>query len=99
MATNDERHRLIQRCVMRRPEAAAEDSVALWQRLAAELGAIIGEGAFQALFARSVHMARASYPWLADGANDAFAALRASLGLHPAQTGAASIMELPAEAF
>lgn len=92
MATNDLRRGLIQRCVMHRPDAVAEHSALLWQRLAVELSAIVGENAFQTLYARTVHLARADYPWLTEGADPAFELLRASLGqLTPEQAGAASV--------
>ncbi|CAN7329242.1 hypothetical protein LJR289_001763 [Pseudoduganella sp. LjRoot289] len=92
MATNDQRHSLIQRRVMHRPGAVAEDSVLLWKRLAVELSSLVGEAAFQTLFARSVHLARVTYPWLTDGADPGFDRLRAALEQQDAGlAGAASI--------
>ena len=49
---------------MRRPEAVVGVTIDLWERLAAELIAIIGEGGFQSLYARSVHLASAIFPWM-----------------------------------
>ena len=47
-----------------RPDAVAEVSIDLWQRLAAELVSIIGEGGFQSLFSRSAQLTGASFPWI-----------------------------------
>lgn len=49
---------------MQRPEAIPDVSVSLWERLASELISIIGEGGFQSLYARSIHLTSAMYPWL-----------------------------------
>jgi hypothetical protein len=92
MATNDERHQMIERSVMRSPDTLKADTIALWERLAIELGAIIGQNGFDALYARSVHLVRARHPWLEEGADARFDKLRASLAQRePASVGAASI--------
>ena len=92
MATNEQRHSLIRRRVMHRPDAVAADSVLLWERLAVELSSIVGDSAFHTLFARSIHLARVDYPWLTDGADHGFKRLRSSLEQRaPAEAGAASI--------
>lgn len=57
-------HALIRQAVRQRPEAPLDVSLDLWERLAIELVAIIGEGGFLSLYARSVHLAGATYPWL-----------------------------------
>ncbi|PUA18910.1 hypothetical protein C7W93_03060 [Glaciimonas sp. PCH181] len=49
---------------MQRPEAVLETTVYLWERLASELTSIIGEGGFQSLYSRSVHLTSASFPWM-----------------------------------
>jgi hypothetical protein len=49
---------------MKRPEARQDVTIHLWERLAFELVAIIGEGGFQSLYARSVHLSRVDYPWM-----------------------------------
>lgn len=49
---------------MQRPEAIADATKYLWERLAAELISIVGEGGFQSLYARSVHLTSAAFPWL-----------------------------------
>lgn len=69
MALNDEqRHRTIQRMVLRDPARVADTSAALWLSLELQLSAIIGERGFISLYARSVHQASQAYPWLADQA-------------------------------
>jgi hypothetical protein len=92
MATNDERHQMIERNVMRRPETVTADTIVLWERLAIELIAIIGHSGFDTLYARSIHLVRAQHPWLAEGGDPSFERLRTSLeGQDPAPAGAASI--------
>ncbi|MBJ7311514.1 hypothetical protein ACFOLJ_12120 [Rugamonas sp. CCM 8940] len=93
MATqDDERHQIIARNVLRRPDMIADDSILLWQRLALELAAIIGHGGFHSLYARSVHLARAHHPWLADATDQQFIGLKECLAQQEsAQAGAASI--------
>ncbi|PHV04988.1 hypothetical protein CSQ96_22560 [Janthinobacterium sp. BJB412] len=66
--------------IERRPAAAPLDAcVALWQGLALQLTAIIGEGGFESLYNRSAHLARQAHPWLAPSAGRDFGALRDSL--------------------
>lgn len=76
---------------MHRPEAAVEHSVMLWEQLAVQLRPIIGDGAFDVLFARSAHLASAAHPWLAAGDGASFECWYASLEQHPAEAAAASI--------
>lgn len=49
---------------MQRPEALQETTVRLWERLAAELISIIGDGGFQSLYSRSVHLVSKTFPWM-----------------------------------
>lgn len=66
MATiNAQRHKMIRRAVLQRPDAIVDVTISLWERLASELISIIGEGGFQSLYARSVHLTRAAFPWIA----------------------------------
>jgi hypothetical protein len=67
MATaNEQRRQMIRRAVVQRPEAFIDVTICLWQRLASELCPIIGEGGFQSLYARSLHVTSALYPWITD---------------------------------
>lgn len=50
---------------MQRPEAIVDVSIHLWGRLAHELVSIIGEGGFQSLYKRSLHLTVATFPWMA----------------------------------
>lgn len=62
----------------------ADAAVAVWGRIDRALSPVIGQRGSAALFERSMHLVRESYPWLG-GASDAaaerdqFAALRAAL--------------------
>lgn len=49
---------------MRRPDAVSDTSVQLWEQLSTELIHLIGEGGFQALYERSVHIVKRDFPWL-----------------------------------
>lgn len=65
MATiDDPRHQMIKRVVTQRPGAARDVAIYLWERLASELLPIIGEGGFQSIYSRSIHLASATFPWL-----------------------------------
>jgi hypothetical protein len=60
-----QRDQMIKRAVMQRPEAVVEISIHLWEKLAHELVSIIGEGGFQSLYKRSLHLTSATFPWMA----------------------------------
>ena len=69
---------------MQRPDAVADASIDLWERLAARLVSIIGEGGFQTLYGRSLRLTGATFPWVAaippwPQANARFAGLRKAL--------------------
>lgn len=44
--------------------AVAESALRLWSQAARELALLIGQGGVRAIYARSLHLARADYPWL-----------------------------------
>ena len=76
---------MIRRARLRQPEAGNDVTIVLWQRLAAELVTLIGEGGFQSLYARSLKLERRDWPWLAadDSMASGFAGLKASLQARP----------------
>lgn len=82
---------------MQRPEAAVNITIDLWERLASELISIIGEGGFQALYSRSIHLAGATFPRLVSShppqqTDSRFAGLRMSFeGRESTETSEASI--------
>lgn len=57
-------HTQIRMALTKRPEAMLAVTVHLWGRLALELVPIIGNGGFNSLYARTVHLTRADFPWL-----------------------------------
>jgi hypothetical protein len=59
-----QRDQMIRKAVMRRPEAIADVSIDLWEKLACGLISIIGEGGFQSLYQRSLHLTSATFPWM-----------------------------------
>ncbi|MBA3507406.1 MAG: hypothetical protein H0T80_16715 [Betaproteobacteria bacterium] len=46
-------------------KAIADDCVRAWERVAAQFAPVIGEGGVGALYARSLHLTRSKFPWLA----------------------------------
>lgn len=77
-------------------QQAAVLAGATWQAIADELVPLIGEEGFAILYARSLHLTRAAFPWLADTAyarfgDGRFALLQRSIAAHPfGEAGAAS---------
>jgi hypothetical protein len=57
---------------MQRPEAVVAVAIDVWEKLAVQLVSIIGEGGFQSLYSRSLHLTSLTFPWIA--------------GNHPPQT-------------
>lgn len=60
----DQRHDIVDKAVMQRPDALVDVTILLWERLAFELISIIGEEGFQSLYSRSGHLIIVAYPWL-----------------------------------
>jgi general stress protein CsbA len=60
----DQRHDIVKKAVMQRPDAVVEVTVLMWERLAVELISIIGEEGFQSLYIRSGHLNSTIFPWL-----------------------------------
>ncbi|MDL2357247.1 MAG: hypothetical protein QFF03_18485 [Pseudomonadota bacterium] len=99
MASTDQlRHHMIERAV-HRPPSGHDNTIALWETLADALSAIIGERAFAALYARSLHATARRFEWLAPHAPgaraDHFRLLAAVLRLRApadAQTASAALL-------
>ena len=78
------RHLLIKRATTQRHENGLDAGVDLWRQMAAQLILIIGSGGFDSLYARSLYLGRATYPWLGAGSapsetDHAFSDLQTSL--------------------
>lgn len=72
----------------------ADTAVAIWRAIDGALSPVIGTRGSGALFKRSLHLARADYPWLAAAYEGSvqpgeFSALRTALAQQPATSGAA----------
>ena len=61
------RHSLIKRVTAHRHEIGLSAGVDLWRSMATQLILIIGPGGFDSLYARSVYLGQATYPWLRGG--------------------------------
>ena len=84
METDEQqRHQMIGRAVLHRPDAQADASLWLWKSLFTELSLIIGKRGFESLYARSLSRASAEHAWLrapaAPAGSDTFAQLGANL--------------------
>lgn len=87
-----DKHQMIRHAVLRRPDAVADNTAHLWQTLSDALVAIIGEGGFQSLYARSAHLCLSRYTWLAAGQGPGFIDLRDSLAKQePTKAAEASV--------
>jgi hypothetical protein len=62
--TNLELHMVIRIAVTKRPDFSLDRALVLWQRLSVELTPIIGDGGFDSLYARSLNLASAGFPWI-----------------------------------
>src|ERR1700730_10005318 len=58
------RKKMIRRAVTQLPDAMPEVSIDLWIRLARELSLIVGDARFKSLYLRSIHLTKASFPWI-----------------------------------
>ncbi len=59
------RHKLINSLMAQEAEKVVENAINLWDQLAIQVIAIVGEGGFNALYLRSVFLTQATFPWLA----------------------------------
>ena len=88
------RHQIIESLTAPHPENAADNAIGLWEQMASQIISIVGEGGFNSLYARSVYLAQASFPWLTAPTPQTaqrFAELKASLEAQtPAQASAAN---------
>jgi len=71
--------------------AVAGATLGTWQQVSERLTPVIGERGVDALFTRALHLASATFPWLADGDGPASAAtFKARLEAHEARAAAAA---------
>ncbi|NDP48801.1 MAG: hypothetical protein GZ085_10520 [Sulfuriferula multivorans] len=59
------RHQMIVSLATPPAEKGADAAMTLWEKLSTKIIAIIGAGGFQSLYARSLFIAQAQFPWLA----------------------------------
>ncbi|WP_157979495.1 hypothetical protein [Rhodoferax ferrireducens] len=69
METRDlPRHKIIVGLTAQLTEKVADTAIALWEQMATQIIAIVGEGGFNSLYARSLFLTASHHPWLASGA-------------------------------
>jgi hypothetical protein len=59
-----QRHQMMKKIIMQRPDAIEDASIQLWEQLIAQLAPIIGDLGFHSLFLRSVHLTAEKFPWI-----------------------------------
>ena len=81
METNDLlRQQIIKSLMAQHPEKVADAAINLWEQMTTQIISIVGEGGFNSLYARSVYLTQATFPWLSPApAKHQFAQLKASL--------------------
>ena len=61
------RHQTIKNLMPQHTEKVADTAITLWELMATQIISIVGKGGFNSLYARSVFLTQATFPWL--GAN------------------------------
>ena len=90
---------IIEAALARHPGEMADATTQLWRKLAPELITIIGELGFNALYSRSIRLARLRHPWIRQDAStlsgdDVFAPLQQSLQAQDAAQAAQASLAL-----
>ena len=101
MATSDLlRHHIINSLMAQLPEKDVDLAILIWERMATQIISIVGEEGFNSLYARSIYLTQATFPWLVASplprqSDLRFAELKANLeGQTPAQASEANIFLL-----
>lgn len=58
------RHQKIDRLMAQHTDSVTAVALDLWQSMATKIISIVGEGGFNSLYARSLFLSQASFPWL-----------------------------------
>ena len=90
---------IIEDALARHAGPATDSALRLWRKLAPELTSIIGELGFDALYSRSIRLARLRHPWIRQDAStlsgdDVFAPLQQSLQAQDAAQAAQASLDL-----
>lgn len=59
------RHQIIESLMAEHTAKGDNAAINLWEQMATQIISIVGEGGFNSLYARSLHFARSTFPWLA----------------------------------
>lgn len=62
--SNQLRHRIISSLPLSHTEKLSDALVLVWDQISTEIISIVGEGGFNSLYARSVAITHATFPWL-----------------------------------
>lgn len=65
METSDVlRHEMIKHLMAQHTDNVADAAINLWEQMAVQIISIVGKGGFNSLYARSVFITQATFPWL-----------------------------------
>jgi hypothetical protein len=68
MATCDlPRPQIIEILMAQHPEKDVDAAIHVWEQMATQIISIVGENSFNSLYARSLFLSQAKFPWLATG--------------------------------
>jgi len=93
---NTPRHQIVRSLMTRRTERVVDAELVLWEQMASQILPIVGEGGFNSLYARSVFLTQATFPWFvvdspSSGTEHRFAELKRCLHRQtPTQASAAN---------
>jgi hypothetical protein len=93
------RHQTIENIIVPDTENVADAAISLWGKMSIQIISIVGEAGFDSLYARSLFLTQASFPWLTIGSrppsDPRFSELRMNFeGQSPAQIRATNNMLL-----
>lgn len=101
MATSDlSRHQIIKNLMAQPTGEVADGAIRLWEKMATQIISIVGEDGFNSLYARSLFLSQAKFPWLStssltSNAVHRFEGLKTTLeGQTPAQASDANTLLL-----
>jgi hypothetical protein len=89
------RHQIVKRRMAQPTEEVADAAISLWEQMATQIIAIVGEGGFNSLYTRSVFLTQSTFPWLAADSlspqtDHRFAELKISLEGQPLEQASAA---------
>lgn len=57
------RQQIIKSLMTQHPVKVADAAINLWEQMTTQIISIVGEGGFNSLYARSIYLTQATFPW------------------------------------